>query len=126
MISPSVRNSRRSTPCVLGCCGPMLTSISSVRTSNSTTRGSSKVRLMVIFLVRRGRIHPAGGVTIAAVGTTAGMRLRERRLSAADAVIFQRHVIIFAERMTLPIFRTEDAAKIRVIGEVHADQVVAF
>src|SRR5262245_20581746 len=40
MISPSVRSTRRSTPCVLGCCGPMLTSISSVRTSNSMTVGS--------------------------------------------------------------------------------------
>src|SRR6266511_4648429 len=41
MISPSVRSTSRSTPWVLGCCGPMLTSISSVRTSNSITVGSS-------------------------------------------------------------------------------------
>src|SRR6185312_8251711 len=41
MISPSVRRTSRSTPWVLGCCGPMLTSISSVRTSNSTTVGSA-------------------------------------------------------------------------------------
>src|SRR5438270_11345300 len=41
MISPSVRSTSRNTPCVLGCCGPMLTSISSVRTSNSITVGSS-------------------------------------------------------------------------------------
>src|SRR5262249_48624357 len=41
MISPSVRSTSRSTPCVLGCCGPMLTSISSVRTSNSMTVGSA-------------------------------------------------------------------------------------
>ena len=43
MISPSVRRTRRSTPWVLGCWGPMLTSISSVRTSNSTTVGSWSV-----------------------------------------------------------------------------------
>src|SRR5262245_4904914 len=40
MTSPSVRSTSRSTPCVLGCCGPMLTSISSVRTSNSMMVGS--------------------------------------------------------------------------------------
>src|SRR5262245_7628741 len=42
MTSPSVRSTSRSTPCVLGCCGPMLTSSSSVRTSNSTATGSAK------------------------------------------------------------------------------------
>src|SRR5690349_1777672 len=40
-ISPSVRSTSRSTPWVLGCWGPMLTSISSVRTSNSMTVGSA-------------------------------------------------------------------------------------
>src|SRR5947209_3394361 len=47
MTSPSVRRTRRSTPWVLGCCGPMLTSISSVRTSNSTTVGSLRCRSAV-------------------------------------------------------------------------------
>src|SRR5215217_208623 len=32
-VSPSSSNTNRSTPCVLGCCGPMLTVIVSVRTS---------------------------------------------------------------------------------------------
>src|SRR6187431_3245793 len=32
-VSPSSSSTRRSTPCVLGCCGPMLTVIVSVRTS---------------------------------------------------------------------------------------------
>src|SRR5882672_1323547 len=33
MVSPSSSRMRRSTPCVLGCCGPMLTVIVSVRSS---------------------------------------------------------------------------------------------
>src|SRR5688500_19911095 len=33
MTSPSSSSTRRSTPCVLGCCGPMLTVIVSVRIS---------------------------------------------------------------------------------------------
>src|SRR5215212_5834590 len=32
-VSPSSSSTRRSTPCVLGCCGPMLTVIVSVRSS---------------------------------------------------------------------------------------------
>src|SRR5947207_4032131 len=33
IVSPSSSSTRRSTPCVLGCCGPMLTVIVSVRSS---------------------------------------------------------------------------------------------
>src|SRR6188508_389191 len=33
IVSPSSSSTSRSTPCVLGCCGPMLTVIVSVRTS---------------------------------------------------------------------------------------------
>src|SRR5437868_12166200 len=51
MISPSVRNTSRSTPCVLGCCGPMLTNISSVRTSNSTIVGSCGRVAVAISLI---------------------------------------------------------------------------
>src|SRR3972149_7784317 len=50
-ISPSVRSTSPSTPWVLGCCGPMFTSSSSVRTSNSTCSGS--VRSIDI-----GLLHP--------------------------------------------------------------------
>src|SRR5213596_168427 len=53
MTSPSVRSTNRSTPCVLGCCGPMLTSISSVRTSNSMTVWSGFVTVAMGSLQRR-------------------------------------------------------------------------
>src|SRR3990170_5930318 len=39
MFSPSSVTMRRSTPCVLGCCGPMLSMSSSVRTGMSLTPG---------------------------------------------------------------------------------------
>ena len=46
MVSPSSSSTRRSTPCVLGCCGPMLTVIVSVRISGMTwIRASAKARL---------------------------------------------------------------------------------
>src|SRR5262245_48270659 len=95
--SPSVRNTSRSTPCVLGCCGPMLTSISSVRTSNSITRGSSKAVAMVF-----------------------------RYLLSADAVIFQRHFIVFTQWMADPVFGAEDATQAGMAGEADAAQIKHF
>ena len=48
MVSPSSSMTRRSTPCVLGCCGPMFTVIVSVRSSGMATRqrsaGSGRLR----------------------------------------------------------------------------------
>src|SRR5580704_6339476 len=97
-ISPTVRNSRRSTPCVLGCCGPMLTSISSVRTSNSTTRASSNCRLMV---------YPPNS-------------------STPDFVIFQGHFVVFSQRMPDPILGTEDATKVGMAEKANSHQIVGF
>src|SRR5262247_1621963 len=96
MTSPSVRSTRRSTPCVLGCCGPMLTSISSVRTSNSTTRGSSRVR---------------------------GMAVVSGQLFSTDSVILQRHFVVFAQRMAFPVFGTENAIEIGMAEKTHAGKV---
>src|SRR5437868_1587830 len=92
-ISPSVRSTSRNTPCVLGCWGPMLTSISSVRTSNSMIRGSSNV---VVILPPP---HP---------------------------VVFQRHLIVFAERVADPILGTEDPPQVGVPDKADARQVKGF
>src|SRR3990172_6037268 len=56
-IPPSVRKTSRSTPCVLGCCGPMFTSISSVRTSNSMIRGSSSCEAIYRYPARCGALN---------------------------------------------------------------------
>ena len=45
-------------------------------------------------------------------------------LPSANSVIFQRHLVVFPQRMPDPIFRAEDAPQIRMAGEVHAGQVV--
>src|ERR1700736_1681936 len=39
-VSPSSSSTRRSTPCVLGCCGPMFTVIVSVRSSGIVLRAA--------------------------------------------------------------------------------------
>src|SRR4051812_6468045 len=95
MTSPSVRSTSRSTPCVLGCCGPMLTSISSVRTSNSTIVWSSGSVLAVAMV-----------------------------LSTPDAVVFERKLVVLAERMADPVLGQQDAAQVGVAREPDAAEVV--
>src|SRR5262245_40223968 len=68
ITSPSVRSTSRKTPCVLGCCGPMLTSISSVRTSNSMTVWSSGVwrrAVSVTVAIRETFLRQATNVRVA-------------------------------------------------------------
>src|SRR5262245_17968415 len=96
MISTSVRSTRRSTPCVLGCSGPMFTNISSVRTSNSTMVWSC-----------------AGGVAVAMLSST-----------AANAVVLQRELVVLAQRVPHPVLGQENAAQVGVAGEPDAGQVV--
>src|SRR5689334_15656039 len=99
-ISPSVRSTSRSTPCVLGCCGPMLTSISSVRTSNSMIRGSSN-------WVDIGQLSLSP-------------------LLAANSMVFQRHLVVFSQGMADPIFRAQNPPQVGMAGEIHSAQVVDF
>src|ERR671915_282087 len=48
-VSPSSSSTSRSTPCVLGCCGPMFTVIVSVRSSGISIRQSgNRVRLLFV------------------------------------------------------------------------------
>src|SRR5438045_3030926 len=60
MTSPSVRSTSRRTPWVLGCCGPMFTSISSVRTSNSVIVGSCWTIAVLMLLIFQGFIEQSG------------------------------------------------------------------
>src|SRR5437762_1611595 len=62
IVSPSSSSTRRSTPCVLGCCGPMLTVIVSVRSSainpsnheaHEEREVSCTLRAFVIFVVKQ-------------------------------------------------------------------------
>src|SRR4051794_15531058 len=74
MISPSVRRTSRKTPWVLGCCGPMLTSISSVRTSNSTMVGSCRGgAVMVAIDLAHGRTRRRGRNAFSSYPESAGL-----------------------------------------------------
>src|SRR5262245_52457001 len=76
----------------------MLTSISSVRTSNSTT----------VWSVARG-------VTVA-IGFS--------KLTPADSVVFQRKFVVFSQRMADPVLGEQDARQVGVAGEPDAGQVI--
>ena len=99
-----MRNTSRNTPCVLGCCGPMLTSISSVRTSNSTILGSSTVRGHGFSL--RLLAELAGSITDDWTDVS---------YLSADAVIFQRHLVVLAQRIANPIFRAQNSTQVGMV-----------
>src|SRR6186997_3006592 len=79
----------------------MLTNISSVRTSNSMMRGSCR-------FVAMNRLKALVCLT------------------SADAVIFERHFVIFSQGIPYPILGAEDSPHVRMAGEHHARQVINF
>src|SRR5262249_61219755 len=89
-FSPSSSSATRSTPCVEGCCGPMLSVMVSLRTVADLLGGE--------LLQGRGRLHAPGRV------------VRERHLLVAE-----RRVL--AQRPPHPVLRQQDARRIRVAGE---------
>src|SRR4051812_5073890 len=108
-FSPSSRRTTRSTPCVLGCCGPMFRTSSSV--SNMAPRTVSGWRNGGLLNVR---FFP--GLT---------------KFQPVDRIFHQQLAgplerIVLALRKTLPIVRHQDAAAIRMADEIDAEHVPHF
>src|SRR6202795_3125556 len=108
--SPSSFSFTRSTPCVEGCCGPMLRMISSApSTVVSTFEAPDQVpplfRVSAIFA-----LLPA---------------LDSQVFSHPGRVLFQ-NVVILAQRMTLPLVGQQNAFQIRMTLEHDAEHVEAF
>src|SRR6185503_20673111 len=98
MISPSARTTKRSTPCVDGCCGPMLSVMSSVTRPPLTWRSMSTSNPPRL-------IRPSSGLQQA---------LSRRR----DAVVLLGLDEVLAQRMARPVLGHEEAAEVRVPREV--------
>src|SRR5262245_47379967 len=96
-ISPSSSSTRRSTPCVLGCCGPMLTVIVSVRIS--ATRQS--ILLHVCPELGFGHLERFG---------------RLRRLPDLDRIVLPK-------RIAVPILGHQQAARIGMTVERDAEKI---
>src|SRR6476619_3750980 len=91
MVSPSSVSTRRSTPCVLGCCGPMLTVIVSVRISAT--------------------MHPV------AFHVGAELFLGHFQRLVGLRHLLDLHRVVLAGRMALPVFGHQQAAEIGMPGE---------
>src|SRR5262245_32425449 len=107
MTSPSARTTKRSTPCVEGCCGPMLRVMSSVTTpppfcdrSISTSKPMSPI--------------------------AAPLYLQQALTRGRDAVVLLRLDEVLAQRMPGPVLRHEQPAKVRMSCEAHAQEIEAL
>src|SRR4026208_1363142 len=94
-ISPSSTSSRRSTPCVDGCCGP--------------------IEIVICVSSGRSTISNCGGML--ATDDTDKLRL----LQAVRLVASQRK--IFPQRVSLPVVRQQDASQIGMAVEDDAKQI---
>src|SRR5262245_56807288 len=108
-FSPSSRRTTRSTPCVLGCCGPMLITSSFVSNiAPRTVSGCMNGALLNLGLfLGLPELQPV-----------------DRILHEELAGPFER--IVFALRKSLPVVGHQDASAIRVAGEVDAEHVPHF
>src|SRR6478672_11586537 len=108
-FSPSSRSTTRSTPCVLGCCGPMLITSSLVSNIAPWTvppvSRALPVLLNVCLLARLAQLQPV-------------FRILHQQLAGP----FER--VVLALRKSLPVVGHQDAAAIGVVGEIHAEHVV--
>src|SRR5229473_4415660 len=105
--SPSSFSFTRSTPCVEGCCGPMLSMISSAPSTVVVTSELPFVRASVIFY---WALLPA---------------LDAQVFTHPGRVLFQ-NIVILAQRMPFPLIRQQNALQIRMAFENDAEHVVAL
>src|SRR5262249_19304940 len=105
-FSPSRRSTTRSTPCVLGCCGPML--ITSSFVSNISPWSVLGCGLLNVGLFPRlTQLQPV-----------------DRAFHQQLAGTFER--IVLPLRIALPVFRHQNAAAIGMSFEVDAEHVEHF
>src|SRR5713101_4615368 len=111
--SPSSFRRTRRTPCVLGCCGPMLSSIHSVGGSCSGPNGSC------------AGPGPNGSCLILVSATDRVGLQPFKLLIAEDDRLAEGHVIL-PQRMAFPGLRHQDPARVGVAIERDAEQVPGF
>src|SRR5882762_10596960 len=103
ITSPSARTTKRSTPCVEGCCGPML------RVMSSVARPPSRVSRCT------STSNPARPISAS--------RLQQALPRGRDAVVLLGLDEVLAQRVSRPVLRHEDAAEIGMPLEGHAQEV---
>src|SRR5512139_1040910 len=104
--SPSRVTTRRSTPWVLGCCGPMLTT-TSLKARPSTSEPSP--RAVASSMRRRASFTASSG---SGVSNWSYMR-----------VVLREVHVVFAQRVTDEVVLEQDATQVGVADEPDADHV---
>src|SRR5580658_3294088 len=111
--SPSSFSFTRSTPCVDGCCGPILRMISSAPSTVALTPSPnfdrSSVRVSLIVRI--------SGALLAA--------LNPQGFPHPVRILLQ-NVVLLPQRIALPLVRQQDALQIRMPLEDDPEHVVAF
>src|SRR2546428_5032031 len=103
ITSPSARTTKRSTPWVEGCCGPML------RVMSSVARPPSRVSRCT------STSNPARPISAS--------RLQQALPRGRDTVVLLGLDEVLAQRMPRPVLRHEDAAEVGVALEDDAEEV---
>src|SRR5688500_18916217 len=118
-ISPSSSTIRRSTPCVLGCCGPMFTSTVSPPSRRSENRCFSS-----------STVVPSRSCSVLIVGPAlffgVGLLLLDLVEIESELDFFVAQGIVLAQRVAFPVGRHQDTAQIGVAGKLDAEHVVNF
>src|ERR1051325_2613188 len=110
-FSPSRRSTTRSTPCVLGCCGPMFSTSSLVSNIAPWTAPGLSSALPVLLNL--------------------GLFLRLTELQPVDRILHQQLAgsferIVLALRESLPVLRHQNAAAVGMAREIDAEHVPDF
>src|SRR3954468_4470398 len=105
-FSPSRRRITRSTPCVLGCCGPMLITSSFVSNMAPCTVCGCTL-LNVCFFPLLAQFQPV-------------QRVLHKHLAGS----LER--VVLALRIALPVFGHQDPSAIGVAGEINTEHVEHF
>src|SRR5439155_12503119 len=48
------------------------------------------------------------------------------KLATSNAVIFQRELVVFSQRMAFPVLRKQNTPQVRMTNEIHAAQIIDF
>src|SRR2546430_11404463 len=118
-ISPSSFSRTRSTPCVLGCWGPMLSSIQSVGGSCSGPNGSCSGPGPNGSWAGPG----PNGSCATRVSATDRVGLQPFKLLVAEDDRLAEGDVILPQRMALPALRHQQPAQVRMAVELDAEQV---
>src|SRR3954468_18300701 len=115
MTSPSSSSTNLSTPCVLGCCGPMLTVIVSVRSSAISVFSSAGRRRLVRRSPHTIPLHVRPELFLGHFQRLVGLRR-----------LLDLHRVVLAPWMPFPVVGHQQAAQIGVTVEHDPEHVPHF